>query len=159
MALRATISFRGDAAACKKDLRPAAKAALAAIGELWHDRILPGHFTEKAKAKYKYRKRGKVHTDRKRRLYGHEKPLVFSGEMQRDVTRMARITSTARGARVAMSGPRYLYAYRKDYNQPDKAAEIIAVTAQEANHLAEEMDRLMTERLNKNAETRTVRIT
>ena len=154
MALRAQIRYTGGPGVLKKDLRAAAKASLAVVGATWHDKTLPGHFTPAAAGRYKYRKRTAKYRDRKRRVHGHRRPLVYSGEMERMVTRMARVTATGRGARVALKGPRYLYAYRKA-GQPDKAAELIAVTPAEAEDMATVLDREITARLNANKTTET----
>jgi len=157
MALRAQIRYTGGPNVLKKDLRAAAKASLAVVGETWHDKTLPEHFKPAAAGRYKYRDRTETYRKRKRRVHGHARPLEYSGEMKRQVLRMARVTSTGRGARVALKGPRYLYAYRKA-GQPDKAAELIAVTPAEAEDMAQVLDREITARLNANKKTETVRI-
>jgi len=157
MALKASITYVGGPDVLAKDLRAAAKEALAVVGDQWHKDTLPGHFAPAAAGKYKYRARTAKYKARKRKAVGHNIPLVFDGDMKRQVGRMARITSTSKGAKVTMTGPRYLYKYKKP-GQPDKAAELTATTYQEADAMARRLDTLMTDRLNANKTTRTVKI-
>lgn len=146
--IRGVIEYRGAPSDVAKEIRPAAKEALAAAGSWWHRRILPGHFLVAAEKKYGYEPRSPAYTRYKAKRFGHRNPLVFRGDLRAAVVRQARITSTSKGARVALRGPRHLHAYRKDYNQPDKAAELTAVTRDEVAELAKFVDRRITRRLN-----------
>ena len=154
--IRGVIQYRGSPDATKKELRDSAKAEFASLGSHWHANMMPGHFEKSAEGKYHYKPRNASYIRRKARKYGHTRPLDYSGEMKRQATRMAKITSTSKGARVTMSGPRYLYMYRKDYKQPDKAAELTFITNEEVNLLAQILDKKITARLNsiKTFETR-----
>jgi len=155
--LRGTITFRGDAEATAKDLKAAVKEALLATGRTWHTTMLGKHFAANAVQRYRYKSRSRKYRERKERRFGHQLPLVFSGNLRRLVTRQAKLSSTSKGARVGLTGPRYLYAYRKDFAQPDKAKELTAITPGEVRELAQLLDTLVTTRLNTNRETRTRR--
>lgn len=139
--LRGSVKIVGGPAAVAKQVRPAKKKALANIGEWWHRFRLPRHFKTSAVSEYHFQPRGIRYMRYKAKRQGHQRPLEFGGEMKEEVTREARITSTSKGCRVVMTGPKHLYQYRKDYNQPDKAAELTMVTAAE--------ERTMTEMLKK----------
>ena len=156
--IRGTITFTGHAKVLAKDMRAAVKASLAEIAEHWHARTLPGHFETSAESRYHYQARSPSYTRSKTRRFGHRRPLVFRGELKRQVTRMARVTSTAKGARVTLRGPKHLHATRRDFGQPDKAAELTAVTTTEVERMARLLDRLVTRRLNANTSKETVRI-
>ena len=156
--LRGTITFVGDADVTQKELRAALKPELEEVGKFWHDRLFPGHFRTGAAGKYKYAPRSFKHSERKRKRFGHSLPLVFTGDLREQVTRMAKISSTAKGARVTLVGPKYLYMYRKSYGQPDKAAELTAVTKLEVRAMARLLDRRLTKRLNEVKQSRTVKI-
>jgi len=158
MPYKATITYRGGPNVLKRELKAEVKAGLAEVGDHWHGSILPGHFDRGAANKYKYKRRSRKYNERKLRRRGHKIPLVDTGQMARMVKRMARVTSTSKGARVALKGPRYLHQYRKDFGQPDKAAEIIKVTAKEAGDLARLLDEIVTKKLNDNKQRETVKI-
>lgn len=156
MVVAASTTVTGGPKAMAKELRHAKKAELGRVGQLWHDKMAPKHFSQQATARYGYQKRKKGYTIRKAKRKGHTRPLEYTGDMKRQVLRAARITSTSRGARVVMKGPRYLYAYRKDQSQPHKAEEITATTRAERDVLAALYDRRMTRRLNRLDGTETV---
>ena len=145
--IRGVIQYRGSPTETKKEFHRAVKTEFAHVGQYWHERMLADHFKIAAEKKYYYQPRKASYIRRKAKRFGHRRPLEFTGDMKRQVTRMARITSTSKGARVAMTGPRYLYMYRKDLNQPDKAAELTFVTNEEINKLAQILDRRMTTRI------------
>jgi hypothetical protein len=67
--------------------------------------------------------------------------------MRDRVLAIRRVTSTSKGGRVTLYGPQWLYAYRKDYRQPDKADEIKRVRDDEANRLARVADAFITARI------------
>lgn len=156
--IRGVIQYRGSPEATKKELRAAVKPELARVVQWWHSKILPGHFLIAAEGKYRYRRRSASYLRQKVKRFGHRRPLEYTGDMKRQVTSMARITSTSKGAKVNMTGPRYLYMYRKDLKQPDKAAELTAITASEVDKLAQILDRRLTRRLNSVDKTETRRM-
>lgn len=87
--------------------------ALAAMGRAWHDRYLGKHFLESAYARYGYAMRKGMGMDRmsrgfresyagrKLRKYGHQMPLVFTGETLR-LARRVNIKATSIQARVIL---------------------------------------------------------
>lgn len=112
------------------------RGELEQIGMRWHSTMLPKHFERAAHGRYGYQARDVAYIRRKVRRFGQGLDLVFRGAMRDQVRRMARVTSTPKGVRVTMTGPRYLYMYRKDLNQPDKAKELTATTADEEQELS-----------------------
>ena len=137
----------------KKRWREILKAAWMAPGRLWHEEMLPNHFTMAAYGEYKYQPRHgmkmvkgskreeRSYSGRKRLYKRHNLPLVWSGRLKKEVMRIQDIRPTSKGVTVVLHGPTYLYAYRKDLNQPDKAAELSAVSKREEQLLARELDR------------------
>jgi len=156
---RSTITWVGSPEHTLAEFRRAVKPELAWIGGHWHSRYLPGHFEPAAAGKYRYKRRGKQYLIDKERAVGHTRPLDYTGDMKAMLTRMARISATSKGAKVAMTGPRYLYAFRKDLAQPDKAAEVTATTKAEATAFAQLLDQRLTRRLNGVTTTQTTRST
>lgn len=70
----------------------------------WHRYIRPKHFTPAGAAEYGYRPRTADYVDKKRKKYGHNDPLVFTGTSKR-LSRIARITATSKGSKTRMSVP------------------------------------------------------
>lgn len=60
--------------------RNMSRRVLESMGEEWHDNYLPRHFEDSATAVYGYAQRNRKYLKRKQRLYGHQHPLVFTGE-------------------------------------------------------------------------------
>jgi hypothetical protein len=130
------------------EFRRSVKPEMEYVGGVWHSRMLPDHFKPGATGRYGYQKRKKRYSIIKARTVGHNRPLEHSGDLKAMVTRMARISSTGKGTRVAMSGPRYLYMYRKDYDAPHLADEIVATTEDQRTTMENLLDRRVTRRLN-----------
>jgi len=113
-------------------------ATLREAGGRWHSTTLPRHFQPEAVGRYGYEPRSRRHMIRKAQQFHHQRPLVFTGELERAVTGQAEIRASQAGRlSVKLRGPRHLHAYRKDYGQPDKAAEITAVHHQEEAEIGE----------------------
>ena len=147
MALRGAITYTGGPEMAARNVAPFAKDALRDLGRWWHEKILPGHFTTAAETLYHYQPRSARYSRSKARRFGHRNPLVFRGDLKRMVSRMARISSTSKGVTVRLSGPRYLYQYRKSYAQPDKGAELTATSAGEVETMARTLDEILTRRI------------
>jgi len=117
------------------------KLAWKKAGELWHRAILPKHFTRAGAAEYHYEKRSAAYMRHKGRRWGHQRPLVYRGELERQVKRTRDVRHTSKGAKVVLHGPRHLHAYRKDYSQPNKAAELRAISKGDAEAIRKSLDR------------------
>lgn len=158
MAVRSQVIYRGgEPQSYPQHLQRQLGLGLRAAAEFWHRELMPGHFTVEGGRKYHYqprkgddegprlpytRKDGTVTTRanqhyswRKRREKRHNKPLVWSGQTEDDAKASVKLTVTWRGGRVeakaAMDLPRYMYMYRKDLKQPDKADELTRTTPDE----------------------------
>lgn len=156
--IKGEVTYQKPAAFSRKHIRLAVKAALGDVGLRWHRNTLPGHFTPAAASRYRYRKRGEKHEAEKLRKFGHNRPLVFTGALAAQVMRLARVTSTGKGVRIVMKGPRYLYQRRKDYKQPDKAKELTATTKPELRAIARSTHQGLKRRLSATASTETTQI-
>lgn len=125
-------------------------------GKHWHRRILPRHFEPGARGRYGYRPRKRLTQIKKARIKGHTRELEWSGDMKRMVLRQSVVSGTRYRARVRIKGPRYLYQYRKDFRQPDKAGELTTVTGDENRDMARVMHRVAVRRLRQAREQRVV---
>lgn len=123
----------------------AKKAAYLAMGKEWHLKIRPRHFTADAKRRYGYAPREgepgnqnahgfwKSYTGRKRKYHHHGRPLEWAGQSKR-ATRLARVTSTSRGVRIA--GSLGGLGRRPHPKSPDMEAELLTVDQQDADQMA-----------------------
>jgi hypothetical protein len=84
----------------------------------------------------------------KLRRTGHDEPLVYTGETKQDAMASAAVTATRKGARLSMYLPPYVYPYRKDLQQPDKADELTRVTGEEVSEMARFHESVATRHLN-----------
>jgi len=154
MPLRGTIRYVGGPRAVARELRAVVKEELQGVIAYWHRKMLKRHFKVGAVQRYRYRRRTEKYQRRKLRLKGHQEPLVWSGETRRMTIRQIRVSGTSKSARGTMSAPRYFWM--TGAGQPNKPAELTAVTRDEVLELAQVLDQRVTKRLN-NLKTRETR--
>ncbi|HRU04326.1 MAG TPA: hypothetical protein P5137_00965 [Candidatus Brocadiia bacterium] len=134
------LTYTDHGATNVKDLKTAVRAALYQLGGHWHGDYLPLHFSEAAYGLYGAAQRTKRYVKRKRRQKGHNRPMVWSGVMARQVLGSARMRVVGQRVGVVMRGVRALnLSSRPRY--PDFKAEITAVTGDELRRFAEYLDR------------------
>ena len=122
----------------------------------WHKDMLPDHFTRGAPAKYKHKTRSPIYLKKKRKsrkaLYGGNIDNVFTGDMERQLKKMATVRTFPSRVTLTMTGPRYMtmrvfagdrskgYRYGKNRErtisrtagqQPDKVAEVTTITPEQ----------------------------
>lgn len=133
--------------------KPIQKRALMDAGEFWHERFLPLHFDQSAFFRYRgpetYRPRAASYNKRKRTLFGHNAPLVFSGTLKRMVSRERRVTGTSKRATVNLRGPRYLQPFKRNARDHDKAKELAATHPQEERMLGRMLKKNMEAEFNR----------
>ena len=136
--IKGRMVYIGGPKAMKASLRPIVKEALQDMGALWHRRYLPQHFRPGAASKYGYQPRSAAYMKRKASRKRHQRPLEFSGDYKREVSRKAVLSGTSKRVRVVMDvGPAW-YATRtwKTRRAPDIPAETTATTPTEVKRLA-----------------------
>ena len=124
----------------------AVKEALAEAGALWHGEMMPKHFTESGARLYRYDRRSAKYTKRKRQLFGHGLPLVFSGAT-RTLASIRDIRSTSKRTRVVINAPtlnRIPRGKRKTMRE-----EMTTITTAERKRLVKRIDRSLQTSLNK----------
>ena len=141
---------------------PASEEAWERAGQHWHAQILRRHFEPGAWSEYLYTARSRSYRARKQRKHGHDRPLVFSGVLERDVLRVRDVRAKgARGssggrAQVVLHGPRYLYTGRagatgaaagRAANAVSLSTELAAVSERDARELAAVLERSVVEAL------------
>lgn len=133
------VERKGWPAMSRRDMRQITRSVMQAIGMYWDESMLPRHFEETAKRRYGYKARGKKYQAKKRRRRGHTKPLVNTGEMQREITSRAEIRTSARGVRIHLRARALNFAgraKRRNASYPDMHRELTTVIAPEISKLA-----------------------
>lgn len=154
MRIRGQLTITGGFGEKKKTLNPIMREELQVLVVDWHKKDFPEHFKTSAVQKYGYEKRSKKYQLRKARKFGHQMPLVWTGNLKNITMSSIKVSTTAKGARGYWSGlPTRYYQYRD--NAPDKAKELTIATQEELQVLAEELDKRVTDRLNSLNETTT----
>lgn len=130
------------------------KASHADMGQHWHQKMLPRHFEPGARERYGYKPRTRKYAIRKNRDYTRGKAtaasnvdLVYTGFLRRSLSTVATIRAFPTRVTIQMTGPRYVTMRVHNSNQPDKAAEVTAVTRDEADELSALLAEGVTRRL------------
>jgi len=138
------------------------KPVLQTLVNYWHTKFLPRHFRTGAFAKYNYKPRTARYLKRKQRMAEHGNyqarlPLVFTGALKSQVSRMISISGTGKKATGRMSAPRYIYMYGKGGNHPYLAGEVTTVSPDEAEKLTKLADDMMSKAMRDRTETTVTR--
>lgn len=145
------VSFNGAPSQKIREIRSDSKGAMVSVLKFWWINFFPRRFQQGAAERYKFTRRTEAYRKRKRRKFGHTKPLVYTGRMERELKRSYRImvNSSNRG-RIIMQGPRYLYVnYNRKSSKPiRKREELVKLLKQELIQLGKVMQKSMLRRLN-----------
>lgn len=141
--IKAQINKTGWSVIKPKGFSELQKEALQEQIQDWHLRYLPKHFKRSAITDYGYAIRTAAYEQKKRRKYGHQDPLVWSGRTRRMALASIRISGTGKRARGVLNVEKYIYQYHKGEDatgrtifQMDKAAELVATNQREAFAMA-----------------------
>lgn len=106
-----------------KAFKSAVVKANVAVGEYWRNNILPIHFTKTGFVRFFYQPRTAKYQYRKLRKYGHENPLMFTGEAQREIMSKYSIKASPKYISVKLPRPRvFNLSNRIDMPPMDKEA-------------------------------------
>jgi hypothetical protein len=136
---KGTITEQGSPKQVAETVPADLKEQLLEMVNYWHDQYQPGHFELPAESKYKYAARDPKYSRSKAAKYHHQKPLVKSGDSQRQAGQGIRMTTRRRAgdnfiqARGTMSLPKYFYMKPGGIDLP---AELTAITSAEEAELA-----------------------
>lgn len=154
LSIQVETTIRGSA------LRESVRDGLEAAAVHWHDKILSKHFTVAGSFEYQYARRTYAYSERKERTKGHRRPLVFKGDLERQLSRQREVTAdtSTRGSpsvKIRLSGPKYFHM-KPSPRQPDLAAEVSRVSERDERELARIIDKRAEEALNKPGRPRPV---
>ena len=172
MPVRARIEYVGDPVAQKRRFKRIVRDGLKATVRFWHEQFEARHFTRKGAQLYGYQPRagddeGPVdargrpnwrYSWRKRKVKGHNRPLVWSGQSELRARGQLQISGNSKVARGRFRMPKHFYQYRPNLNQPDKAAELLAVIQPEVMRMAHFQQKLVTRGLRAVRDRRTRRV-
>lgn len=106
----------------------------------WHKRMRPGHFTQRASAKYKYQRRTNATVVIKKEQFGHNIPLKQKGIAESLTGNVKSLRVTPTTGSLVMHGPWYLGQRTKRKRgglSPDLKDELTRVDLKDAQMLAE----------------------
>lgn len=129
-----------------KEFRNFTKEGLIDLVVDWHRNTMPKHFEPIAVNAYNYKPRTKGYMIRKARYRHHQRPLAFSGESEKELRRMIRVSGNSRRARGKFNAPRHFWM--TPVNHPLKAEELYAVNKNEASDMAQRLNESVTKKLN-----------
>lgn len=156
-----TVGFIPGVPRWKSQVNKAKKGAWERGGQFWHLRLRSKHFTKAGAREYHYTprkgeagsgvpfktKKYESYQAYKLRRFHHTRPLEKTGELKR-LSRMARITSTSKGVRVALSA-----ANKANLRHPNSTInmreELTTISVREEPQIAREIDRELNLRLNR----------
>lgn len=146
---RIHMEIRGGPDQMRRDWPRIRQEALAELGEWWHQEYMPLKFEPFAGALYGYAPRTYAYRQRKQRVMGHDRPLVWSGTLKHDVLAWAEIQSTADGANIVMRSNVLNLVGRRlgDPSYPDIGAELTSVAPAEPQRFAEWLDAVATQKM------------
>lgn len=111
LAYRLRITSPRGARGLRRQYKAARDAALRAAGDMWVEKILPGHFKAGAEQKYRYATRTEKHLRRKRREGKGQDPNVYTGRLRDKMLSMRPSVSVNKGGLTLIwrGLPKYTY--------------------------------------------------
>jgi hypothetical protein len=126
----------------------------------WHEEFRPKHFLAGAGSVYHYQRRTVATMVRKRKKYGHNRPIVMRGLTYIALGQIRRLTSTSRTGRLLMRGPWYVGHQRRSERtgklSPHLPSEIKYILPSEALAMARHGSKILAQNV-KDWKRRTVR--
>ncbi len=137
MKYQAMISLHGFAGMKKSELNAVLKAGFTNQGEYWHRNYRKKHFSNLAYGEYGYQRRTAGYNKRKQKYFGHNLPLVFTGQ-SRDLSQSKNVRSTKKECVVTM--PVRAFNFKRTPSSPDLQKEFRTVSASEQKILDDRME-------------------
>lgn len=133
---RPTLIYRVDMAQVlsKRNLRKHMSAANKSVLLFWHDKLRSKHFTAAGSEEYKYQRRSRTTVFYKKKVLGHNLPLVSTGDARSLTGSIKALRSTPNRGSLTMAGPWYLgyRVKRKDGKMsPDLKSELTRISARD----------------------------
>ena len=129
--------------------REALKVGWRAVGQFWHRKILGKHFTEAGAREYRYQPRTPEYLRKKERLFGHRRPLVFSGRLMAEVMQTEDVRYTSKGVGIVLHGPSYTTIRWAARGQPRKSEELRKISAGDRKRIIEVLEQVLTAEMNR----------
>jgi len=110
------------------------KAAFHATGVEWHTELRPEKFTRAGARKYHYERRTKKYRATKRKRFGHDNPLEFSG-VSKTSSRIRDVRASSKKSRVVTQAR--AFNIRPKGHKRTLAEEYTAITQGDAKQISE----------------------
>lgn len=154
----AFIKIRETAAAAglkKREVNKRLKRTWGSTGKYWHARFSGKHFTQRGAREYGYARRKRRYTARKKKKFGHTRPLVYSGETMRG-TRTRTIRATRHGVRVSLPKTQALN-FRPKGGRINMRQEMQTVSSREEKLIGRHIEKTLTRQMKKGGASKTRR--
>jgi len=154
--IKAVISWGGFLGMKQSDVKAVLKDSFTARGEYWHKQLRPHHFKRTAISRYGYTERSRSYTFRKKKVFGHDRPLVLSGRSEQ-LSANRTIQATFKSVHVRM--PVRAFNFRpksRGKKTPDMLSEFRAITSDEFKDMNDRQQAFIEKRLQSFAGRQTV---
>lgn len=130
----------------KRDYNATLADTFARLGEEWHAKFRPNHFTSFAYSEYQYQRRSFAYNRLKQRKLGHQNPLHFTGDSKR-LSGSATITATKNGVTVTM--PVRTFNYKTKHMRMNMREEFTRISSREVAKLERLAETVLTRLMNR----------
>jgi hypothetical protein len=142
--MRIKVTEDGALTVKPRDANIAIRQEFAIIGEDWHRKHRPRHFTLDGIRRYGYTPRKRSYNRRKRREYGHTLPLVKSG-VSKTLSTDKTVRATLRGVSITM--PVRVLNFKTRGSAVNKLAEFRTISDDEIDSYETKMTRNLDRRI------------
>jgi hypothetical protein len=145
------VQLKGLAALSRSDINDCLKSAFYAIGLRWRNVYLPLHFGEGAAARYHYAPRAgdpgnyrknykSSYQGRKYKLFGHTRPLEYTGALKEEALSDGRVTSTRFYCRIPLPRGFNRRSVGQKANMADEVRKVLVSERKDlARHLKQQL--------------------
>lgn len=141
--MKVSIEWRGrerTLSMTKREFNSILRELYRELGEHWHRRFRPKHFTHRGFREYGYTHRSRQYQIRKQKRLGHNLPLVFSGR-SRELSKSKRVIARAANGRAhsRVTMPVRAFNFRPRGSQVDMVKEFTTVSVQEVGKMTKRL--------------------
>ena len=154
-----TITIRGTSMQLmQREKNNLMRSTFTDLGVWFHDNLMEKRFTPEGARELQYAARSPSYQRRKKRQFGHNDPLVWSGRSKRSTLQIQDVRTTATRnkveARVVIHAPALNFKNPRSRVHPRK--EVVRISTRESVTLTGKTEEFFTARANALSETRTI---
>lgn len=151
MAIKFKVREQGSPRQKLAKLKPYFIESMKQVLTWWKSERFPRRFSESAYQEYRLPQRTKTYRKAKRRKYGHDRPLEYTGRMMREMKQSHRLAVRShRKGKLVMTAPIYVNYKRttKGGRVINKRDELTKLLKKEIRMMEKGYEKLMADRLN-----------